>query len=191
MPEVLFLAFKVPGVAQPAGSKNSFVPLHRTFKLPFWRGARACRFCFGRTSTERCKKCNAQILVNTVDSCKKSGAWKSMVNKIAKLAMSAHNRELIDAKTEGRTGLVPLRVIARFYQTRPKAHYRTGKFAHILRDDAPQFPTDVPDVLKLTRAIEDGMIGAVYKDDSAIVRETISKEFGTEDCVRIEIWLIK
>jgi Holliday junction resolvase RusA-like endonuclease len=191
MPEELFIAFTVRGVAQPAGSKNSFVPMHRSFKTPFWRGVKSCRTCFGRTSTERCRKCNAQILVNTVDSCKKSGPWKKFVNDTAKLAMIEAGRQVIDSETEGRTGLIPLRLIAHFYQTRPKSHFRTGKFADILRDDAPQFPTDVPDSTKLLRAVEDGLIGAVFKDDCAIVRQTVTKEFGVEDQVKIEIWVIK
>lgn len=38
MAEELFIAFRVVGVAQPAGSKNSYVPLHQTLKLPYYRG---------------------------------------------------------------------------------------------------------------------------------------------------------
>lgn len=186
----LFLAFSVKGDAQPAGSKNSFVPLHVKFKLPFWRGAKSCKVCFGRSSVERCKKCNSQIIVNTVDSCKKSGPWKKFVGDVAKLAMKERGLTTLDAAVEGRSTLTPVKVILRFFQKRPGVHFRTGKFSDVLKDDAPAEPTNVPDVLKLARAVEDGMIGIVYKDDSCIVREVLSKQFGKEDRVDIEIWTL-
>lgn len=190
MAEELFVSFRVPGEAQPAGSKNSYVPLHPTLKLPYYKGAAKCGRCHGRSSVERCTKCNARIIVNTVDSCKKSGAWKSFVHACAKQAMRAKFLKVLDLNTEGRTTLTPIRLIARFYQKRPGTHYRSGKFSALLKDDAPEHPTNVPDVLKLTRAIEDGMEGAIYKNDCAIVRHTVSKAYGREDRVDIEIWRI-
>lgn len=189
----LFIAFTVDGIAQPAGSKTSFVPTDRDTGLPFYRGWKGCKVCFGKSRPYkiRCRSCKTTILVNTVDSCKKSPEWKRTVHKAALKAMKAKGLTTIDISTEGRTGLVPLRFVARFYQTRPAKHYRTGKFADVLRDDAPQKPTDVPDVLKLTRAVEDALMGAVYKEDSAIVTETVTKEFGREDCVMLEVWVFE
>lgn len=193
MAERLFIAFTVPGIAQPAGSKNSFVPTDRDTGLPYFRGWKGCKHCFGKSKpfALRCRHCKSSVLVNTVDSCKKSPEWKRTVHKAALAEMKKKGLRTIDLQTEGRTGLVPLKLILRFYQTRPKSHYRTGKFADILRDDAPEFPTDVPDATKLTRAVEDALMGAVFKEDSAIVRQSNSKEFGREDCVVVEVWVIE
>lgn len=172
MGERLFLAFKVIGEAQPAGSKTSFVPTHPKTKQPY-------------------RDPHGRIMVNTVDACKKSAPWKATVARAASSAMRAASLRTIDAHVEGLVDLTPLKFIARFYQTRPISHFRTGKFAGILKDDAPRFPTTKPDVLKLTRAMEDACEEVVYKNDCAIVRETMVKEFGREDCVEVEVWIIE
>jgi hypothetical protein len=187
----LFIAFTVPGVAQPAGSKNSFVPTDRDTGLPYVRGWKGCKSCFGKSRpfNLKCKSCKSSILVNTVDSCKKSPEWKAHVHKCALRAMKQKGLTTIDLNTEGRINLTPLRLVLRFYQTRPAKHFRTGKFADQRRDDAPEKPTDAPDTTKLTRAVEDALMGAVYKEDSAIVSQHATKEFGREDCVSIEVWV--
>jgi Holliday junction resolvase RusA-like endonuclease len=57
--------------------------------------------------------------------------------------------------------------------TRPATHYRTGKFAGQLRDDAPAWPVDgaaAKDIDKLIRAIFDGLqAGGIIKNDKQIV----------------------
>lgn len=65
----------------------------------------------------------------------------------------------------------------RFFMKRPRNHYRTGKFAHILRDDAPKFHTVRPDALKLARSTEDACTGVLWVDDSANVKITSEKVY--------------
>jgi Holliday junction resolvase RusA-like endonuclease len=55
-----------------------------------------------------------------------------------------------------------------FAVSRPKTHYRTGRFAHLLRDDSPPEPDVKPDLSKLLRAAEDAMTGIVWADDCQI-----------------------
>jgi len=191
MAEELFIAFRVRGIARPAGSKNSYVPLHPTLKLPYWKGQVGCRHCRGQSSTQKCEYCKPRIIVSTVDDCKESKAWKAFVHSTAKQAMKAKFRKVLDETADGLKDLTPIRFVARFSKKRPDSHYRQGKFAGLLRDDAPLKPTGKPDVLKLARAIEDALTGAVYKDDSQIVMEMLSKEYGTEDCVSVEVWILK
>jgi len=52
---------------------------------------------------------------------------------------------------------------------RRKSHYRTGRNAHLLREDAPDFKTSAPDRDKLLRATQDALTGVVMYDDSYIV----------------------
>jgi Holliday junction resolvase RusA-like endonuclease len=74
------------------------------------------------------------------------------------------------------TGAV--QVSATFVFARPKAQYRTGKYADKLKDWAPKWHTKKPDALKVMRSTEDAMTGIVYKDDSQICVERIEKVYG-------------
>lgn len=57
-----------------------------------------------------------------------------------------------------------------FTFARPRSHYRTGKNAHLLRDDAPARPTGAPDLSKLARSTEDALTDAgLWRDDSRVV----------------------
>ena len=61
---------------------------------------------------------------------------------------------------------------ARFYFTRPKSHYRTGRNSHILKDTAPAEHIQTPDVDKLIRLVSDALtIAGVLDDDSRISLE--------------------
>jgi crossover junction endodeoxyribonuclease RusA len=60
----------------------------------------------------------------------------------------------------------PLRVNGKFFFPRPKSHFRTGRFAGVLRDDAPRWMDNVPDKDKLMRAVMDALVRAkVIVDD--------------------------
>lgn len=94
-----------------------------------------------------------------VESSKKVGPWREAV--------------VAECQRAGLAGLVldgPLRLSAVFYFARPKSHYRTGRNALLLRDNAPTHPIGPPDLSKLVRATEDALTqcGAI-KDDARIV----------------------
>ncbi len=65
----------------------------------------------------------------------------------------------------------PLAVTCRFHCRRPKSHFNK----HGLKKDAPRFPTTRPDATKLFRSTEDSLTGILWKDDSQIVQQHISK----------------
>ena len=63
----------------------------------------------------------------------------------------------------------PCQVCAVFTLARPQRHYRTGKFAEVLRDDAPGRPvaSGKADLDKLMRAVLDALTeGRVWHDDA-------------------------
>jgi len=63
---------------------------------------------------------------------------------------------------------------------RPKYHYRTGRNAHLLRDNAPDLPTSrgSGDVDKYTRAIFDALSDAgIWHDDVQVVSVTAGKTY--------------
>lgn len=65
-----------------------------------------------------------------------------------------------------------------FSVNRPRNHYRTGRYSHLLRTDAPRYPTSKRhgDADKLTRAILDALTDAgVWNDDSQVVDLRVRK----------------
>ena len=79
-----------------------------------------------------------------------------------------------------------------FVVARPKDHYRTGRYAHLLKPDAPAYPNVKPDLSKLLRAAEDAMTGVVWVDDAQVVeygllRKRYADEPGDQPGVRIVV----
>ncbi len=84
----------------------------------------------------------------------------------------------------------PLRVDMTFYMPRPKKHYRTGKYSHILRDDAPKmWHTNKPDRDNLEKAVLDCMTkSGLIKDDCLVCTGNIQKKWANKESgVFIEI----
>jgi Holliday junction resolvase RusA-like endonuclease len=107
-----------------------------------------------------------------VESSKHVKPWRDAVRSDAALQMSGE-APLDEA--------VELDMVFTF--TRPKSHYRTGKNAHLLRDDAPKRPGTIPDLSKLARSTEDALKDAgVIRDDSLIVEyRRLAKVYAGED----------
>jgi crossover junction endodeoxyribonuclease RusA len=109
-----------------------------------------------------------------VDTCNNK-PWRGTVQVFAQQAYSG---PLLDG---------PLRVSLEFQMPRPKGHYRTGKRSNELKDNAPKYHTSKPDVLKMARLVEDALTGVIWKDDSLICVECLSKEYSEEPGVTIRI----
>ena len=62
----------------------------------------------------------------------------------------------------------PLRIIIVFYMPRPKAHFRTGKFKHLLKPEIPIQHSNTPDLDNLVKLVCDALNKVFYKDDSQI-----------------------
>lgn len=106
------------------------------------------------------------------DACKGSKDWKTDVKHAAQ---AAYQGALIDK---------PLHVSFRFQVLRPKGHFRSNGD---VKPSAPAYPTVKPDVLKLARGVEDALTGIIWKDDSLIVSEHLSKVYAPVPGVHIEI----
>lgn len=79
----------------------------------------------------------------------------------------------------------PLRVSFAFVRTRTKAHFKSNgqvkDWALIER------PVQKPDVTKLVRAAEDALTGICWVDDSQIVEQFASKDFGDTPGLKVTI----
>lgn len=72
----------------------------------------------------------------------------------------------------------PVRVYVTFYLPRPQSHYRTGRNAELLRDNAPKRPKSKPDLDKLIRSSLDSLTAAgVFVDDSRVVTIIAGKHY--------------
>lgn len=111
--------------------------------------------------------------IATVDANPKAKDWKALVALVAQQAH--HGRPLL-------TG--PLCVTLTFHRPRPKVHYGNNGLKSWAERE---FPTGRPDVLKLARAIEDGLTGILWHDDSQIVAEHIYKVYRDAPGVEVEV----
>lgn len=73
-------------------------------------------------------------------------------------------------------GSLLLEIVAVFQ--RPKNHYRTGKHAGELKDDAPLWHTSRPDVSNIQKFVEDALNGVWWTDDCKIVASVAYKLYG-------------
>jgi Holliday junction resolvase RusA-like endonuclease len=105
----------------------------------------------------------------TDDNGDKRKQWAGAVSQEAAAVMAG--RDLIPGK-------VLLKVD--FYFARPKSHYRSGKNAHLLKDDAPEWHIQTPDLDKLERCLLDAMTGVVYRDDAQVCAVHKGKYWTTE-----------
>ena len=77
-------------------------------------------------------------------------------------------------------GDIMLKVI--FYMPRPKNHFRTGKFKHILKDNMPEYHRVTPDLDNLVKMVCDVIQGKdrMIVDDSQICMMQAEKIYGQE-----------
>ncbi len=69
-----------------------------------------------------------------------------------------------------------------FYMPRPKSHYRTGKFKHLLKENVPDFHSFTPDLDNLVKLVCDTIQGKdrMIVDDSQVCRLQAEKIYDEE-----------
>jgi len=72
---------------------------------------------------------------------------------------------------------VAIGVFMVFRLPRPKSHYGTGKNAGKLKDSAPQYHTQRPNIDNLEKFVADYMTGVAWVDDCQIVKCVTQKEW--------------
>ena len=136
------------------GQKISFCVWGR----PQQRGSKNSFVPLNRKTGEPFRRKNGGVVVSTVDSNKKSKNWMQQVRSAA---AEVFRGDLLQG---------PIRLSARFYFKRPASHFGSGKNAGHIKDSAPLFHTQTPDLSKLLRALEDGITGVVWLDDRQVYR---------------------
>ena len=81
----------------------------------------------------------------------------------------------------------PLSIDLTFEYKRPKTHFRTGKFSHIMKEDAPMIHTQTPDLDNLVKFVLDALNGKYYIDDRQIYKITARKKWSETDQTIVKI----
>lgn len=111
--------------------------------------------------------------VAMVESSKKVKPWRQDV-KAAAIEM----RQTLGHETF--TG--PVHVTVTFSFQRPKHHYRTGRNAHLLRDNAPTYVATKPDIEKLERSTYDALTEAgIWRDDCLVAQTSVWMTYCASD----------
>jgi len=116
--------------------------------------------------------------------------WGDEANKLLKPWRAGAKADAVEAMQKQSFQQImvgPVQVVVTFVFPRPKAHYRSGKLAHLLRDDAPHWKQSTPDTDKLQRAVGDSLTGIAIKDDSQIARWVTEKVYGDQPRTEITI----
>jgi len=108
-----------------------------------------------------------------VDDNAKSKPWKAEVKS---LAAAIYTGSLMEG---------PIRLRVTFYRPRPGGHFGTRSLNK--KGLATPYPISKPDLLKLTRGLEDALTGIVWRDDAQIVSEVLHKRWGEPARCEVEI----
>jgi len=65
-----------------------------------------------------------------------------------------------------------------FFIPRPKSHFETGPHVGILKPQAPYYPAEELDILKISRGIKDALTGLVWQDKNQVVLHICEKRYG-------------
>jgi crossover junction endodeoxyribonuclease RusA len=158
------LSFRVDGIPAPQGSKRYLGNggmVESSKRVAPWRADI-------RTAAEQALNGAGRVHCRVGDA----GFWRGSVGG---------HHELWDA---------PLSVTLGFDFPRPKSHYRTGRNADQLRNQAPHEHTGKPDLDKLTRAVLDALTGVVWADDAHVTQLHAAKGWADDHHpgVQISIW---
>lgn len=155
MSDELLLELTVLGKCEPQGSATAFVPLRDGY--PMARGGRNADGSYRPGS----------VIVNVTSDNANLKKWRIGVSNAARKKWGS--RAPIEEDS--------LHVEVCFFLKRPDSHWRSGRYSHLLKDDAPAAPTTFPDVDKLLRAILDALTGIVYRDDSQVTKAPPEKRY--------------
>lgn len=133
----------------------------------------------GKASPSGSKKAfihNRTGKVIVMDTAKNKDLWQNIVSMVARKAVSdQHWLQTCDA----------VNLCVTFLFKRPKSHFGSGKSAMILKNTAPIWHTQKPDLTKLVRCLEDALTGVIWNDDCQVVETSVRKRWAERDSVQV------
>lgn len=111
------------------------------------------------------KRANGSTGVAVSDANPKARDWKQAV---ATACRDSYGGPLL---------IGPLRLVIDFRMPRPASHFGSGRKSDTLKPSSPEYHTQKPDTTKLLRAVEDGLNSVLWRDDSQVVSQTVTKRW--------------
>lgn len=112
-----------------------------------------------------------------------SKAKKQWANAVATAAAEAMNGDRLLTQ--------PVKLTVAFFFSRPKGHFGTGRNAGRLKNSAPDFHAQTPDLDKLYRCLGDALTGIVIQDDKQICRADCFRDWTlTQERAEVEIEIL-
>lgn len=114
---------------------------------------------------------------------KKLSRWGAMIESSKKVKPWRQDVRYASHHYKGEPLDCPVSVSIEFVFARPKAHFRTGKYSTLLKEDAPLHMTNKlnGDIDKLCRSTLDALAetsgGNILKDDSQVVMLSAEKRY--------------
>ena len=75
----------------------------------------------------------------------------------------------------------PIKAELKFYEKRPKSHYRTGKFSGILKENAPKYNVSKRDIDNFVKFVFDSLNKIIYVDDSRVFELNCGKYYSERE----------
>ena len=82
----------------------------------------------------------------------------------------------------------PISVSMTFSMPRPKSHFRSGRYSHLLKDNVPSLHVSKPDIDNMVKFYLDAMTGTFWEDDASVCTIEASKIYSEDGLVEIEYW---
>ena len=119
---------------------------------------------------------SGKAYANITDDSGKGGTdWRGDVKSAA---LAAYRGDPMDT---------PLSLTVVFIMPRPSAHWRKNG---ALKPNAPSFHAVKPDATKLLRSLEDALTGIIWRDDSRIVEQNVTKRYGTKPGAEVTVTVL-
>lgn len=126
------------------------------------------------------------------------GSMKMMTNRATGKGFLKYSNTTVDhrnlvvsvlaAAWPGEPYLGPVAVRVTFEFARPGSHYGTGKNAAYIKDSAPVWHSQTPDVDKCLRLVCDALtVAGVVRDDRQVALTRAAKTWAAQDRTRLEV----
>ena len=113
-------------------------------------------------------------------------------NKIFMYDPSSKEKDAFKKQCIGYAPKYPLKgaisVSMTFHMPRPKSHYRSGRYSHLLKENVPLRHISKPEIDNLIKFYLDAMTGSFWRDDSSICTVEASKIYSEDGLIEIEYW---
>jgi len=157
------LRIVIDGPAEPQGSVSAYVVWAKRAGTNKWKWVPA-------------RRSDGSIVVNVTTDNSDLKAWRQKVLTTAQASFGGVCEEGVGYTIE---------IVS--YFRRPKAHFGTGRNAHLVKDRAPAHPLTTPDVDKLARAAIDGLFDTIWHNDSQVTDLISRKRYDPDADERCDI----